>query len=138
MKVINISLALALAATLALSPTPALAGRKAAKPKPAPSLLTTDEWACQMWGQIYFWIGTARDELMPITMTIEKARQLAVQLRRSTSTPETQAALRDALASSVHAVYANPAISPARYQYITELKCMQPDQPAPAGAFPQY
>jgi hypothetical protein len=122
-------LTLALAAAVALSATPAHARRKAAPP-PVKSSLTTDEWACQLWGKIYFWIGTARDELMPITTTIDMARKLPVHFRRSTSTPETQAAFADALVRSVHAVYANPDVSPARYQYITELKCMQPAEAA--------
>jgi hypothetical protein len=116
-------LALALAGALALSPTLTCAGRKAVKPKPAPSLLTTEEHACQFWGDTYFWMATDRDAWIPITATIEKARQWAVSF--VPQDPPIAAALAERLVNAARLVYATPTVSPAQTRYLMELRCME-------------
>jgi hypothetical protein len=117
-------LTLALAAAVALSATPAHARRKAAKPPPVKSLLTTDEEACKFWGAVYAAIATDRDALIPITTSIDHVRKFAVSLEPND--PTTAATLTEHLVFAVHRVYAIPETSPAKARYVVELRCMQP------------
>jgi hypothetical protein len=123
-------LGLALAASLALSPTPAVAGSTAVKP-PVKNLLTTEELACQYWGIVYHGTATDRDRLVPITRTIEVARNIA--FRSFADNPSMLASL----VAAVRDVYAHPEISPDQYRAIKELACMNLLVP-PTAAGPQY